>query len=110
MGIAAFSTAAALPDTVFAIGEIKRRSATRLKLGLNAYSFSRPLRAGEMTIDDVVDFCAEHEIDGVDMTGYYFPGYPEAPGDEIIYNLKKKSLPERRHYRRYRRSKRLCSG
>ena len=92
MGMAGLSAATALPGTAFAAGEAKRLGGTRLKLGLNAYSFSRPLTAGEMTIDDVVDFCAEHDIDGVDMTGYYFPGYPEAPSDEIIYNLKKRAF------------------
>jgi sugar phosphate isomerase/epimerase len=45
-----------------------------------------------MTMGDVIDFCAEHEIDGVDMTGYYFPGYPEVAGDEVIFNLKRKAF------------------
>jgi sugar phosphate isomerase/epimerase len=44
-----------------------------------------------MTLDDVIDYCAMHNIDGVDTTGYYFPGYPNVPSDEYIYNLKKKA-------------------
>jgi sugar phosphate isomerase/epimerase len=44
-----------------------------------------------MTLDDVIDYCAQHDIDGVDTTGYYFPGYPKVPSDEYIYNLKKKA-------------------
>ena len=44
-----------------------------------------------MTLDDVIDYCAAHNIDGVDMTGYYFPGYPKVPTDEYIYNLKRKA-------------------
>ncbi|MCU1260714.1 MAG: Xylose isomerase domain protein barrel [Bryobacterales bacterium] len=68
---------------------VKRQPGTRVKLGLNAYSFDKPLRAGSMTLIDVVHFCAEHRVDAVDVTGYYFPGYPKVPSDEYIYELKK---------------------
>ena len=44
-----------------------------------------------MTLEDVIDYCAAHNIDGVDTTGYYFPGYPKPPADEYIYNLKRKA-------------------
>jgi sugar phosphate isomerase/epimerase len=67
---------------------VKREGGARVKLGLNAYSFDKPLRAGSMTLIDVVHFCAQHRVDGVDVTGYYFPGYPNVPGDEYIYALK----------------------
>ncbi|MFN0103866.1 MAG: sugar phosphate isomerase/epimerase family protein [Bryobacteraceae bacterium] len=70
-------------------GEVKRHAGTRIKIGLNAYSFNKPLMAGKMTVHDVVDYCAKHQIDGVDMTGYYFPGYPNVPKDELIYSLKR---------------------
>jgi sugar phosphate isomerase/epimerase len=90
--IAALCAASLLPDRALVAGEVKRRRGTRLKLGLNAYSFNRELMAGAMTLSDVIDFCAEREIDAVDMTGYYFPGYPEVPSDEVIYNLKKKAF------------------
>ncbi|MCX6588146.1 MAG: sugar phosphate isomerase/epimerase [Acidobacteria bacterium] len=70
-------------------GEVKRRAGSRIKIGLNAYSFNRPLMAGTMTIPDVIDYCAQQEIDGVDLTGYYFKGYPNAPSDEVIYSIKR---------------------
>ena len=70
-------------------GELKRRPGTKIKIGLNAYSFNKPLMAGKMTVHDVVDYCAKQRIDGVDMTGYYFPGYPNVPKDELIYSLKR---------------------
>lgn len=92
MGAAALSTMSLAPDRALATAVVKRRPGTRLKLGLNAYSFNSELRSGRMTMDDVIEFCAKHEIDGVDMTGYYFPGYPEAPSDEVIYNLKRKAF------------------
>ena len=74
-----------------AAGEVKRRGGTRIKVALNAYSFNRPLTAGKMTLDDVIDYCASHNIDGVDLTGYYFPGYPNVPSDDYIYSLKRKA-------------------
>jgi sugar phosphate isomerase/epimerase len=63
-----------------------------LKLSLNAFSFDKPLRDGSMTLDDLLDFCAATGFDGVDLTGYYFPGYPEPPSDEYIYHIKRKAF------------------
>jgi sugar phosphate isomerase/epimerase len=90
--IALASSALALtPVPARAAGEVKRRAGVKIKIGLNSYSFNRPLMAHEMTLEDVIDYCAAHNIDGVDTTGYYFPGYPAAPSDEYIYNLKRKA-------------------
>jgi hypothetical protein len=44
-----------------------------LKISLNAFSFDKPLRAGTMTLDDLLEYCAKTGFDGVDLTGYYFP-------------------------------------
>jgi sugar phosphate isomerase/epimerase len=63
-----------------------------LKLSLNAFSFDKPLRAGTMTLDDLLDFCAKTGFDGVDLTGYYFPGYPAAPADDYIYHIKQRAF------------------
>src|SRR5512133_1100589 len=63
-----------------------------LKISLNAFSFNDLLLAKKITIDDVLDFCAKLGIEGVDLTGYYFPGYPEAPSDEYIFHVKKKAF------------------
>lgn len=68
---------------------VKRRKGTHIKIGLNAYSFNKALLSGTMTLYEVIDFCAENELDGVDLTGYYFPGYPKVPSDEFIYGLKR---------------------
>ena len=89
MGAAALSAVSVPPATAFASGAVKRRSGVNLRIGLNAYSFNRSLMAGKMTLDDVVDFCARHNVDGLDATGYYFPGYPKVPTDEYIYKLKR---------------------
>jgi sugar phosphate isomerase/epimerase len=68
---------------------ISRKSGIKLKLGLNAYSFNGPLQSGAMTLADAVAFCAENGVDALDATGYYFPGYPKAPPDEYVYDLKR---------------------
>jgi sugar phosphate isomerase/epimerase len=90
IGIAALAGLSPV-ERALAVGKINRRSGTKIKIALNAYSFNRPLTAGKMTLDDVIDYCARHDIDGVDTTGYYFPGYPKVPSDEYVYNLKRKA-------------------
>ncbi|HEY2016570.1 MAG TPA: sugar phosphate isomerase/epimerase family protein [Bryobacteraceae bacterium] len=87
----AASGLALTPEAALAAGEVKRRAGTKIKIGLNSYSFNKPLMAGQMTLDDVIDWCAVHNVDGVDLTGYYFPGYPKVPDDEYLFNLKKKA-------------------
>jgi len=67
-------------------------SPEKFRLSLNAYSFDKPLRAGTFTISDMLDFCSETGFDGVDLTGYYFPGYPAVPTDDYIFSVKKKSF------------------
>ena len=64
----------------------------KIKISLNSYSFNRPLTAGEMTMDDMLDFAAQTGFEGIDLTGYYFPGYPEIPSDEYIYHIKHRAF------------------
>lgn len=77
---------------------VPRSGATMLKVSLNAFSFSRLLNAklkhGKDGIDlfDLVDFCAKHNIDGIDPTGYFFPGFPDVPPDAYIFDLKRKAF------------------
>jgi len=91
------TTALAVAGTPFAgraaaQGRVSRSVGTRVRLGLNAYSFNEPLRAGTMTLDDVVDYCAQHGLDGLDATAYYFPGYPKVPDDTFLYRLKRRAF------------------
>src|SRR5689334_117098 len=88
---AAAATVCAMPGAALAAGEVKRHSGVRIRLALNSYSFNRPLMAHEMTLEDVIDYCAANNIDGLDATGYYFPGYPKVPADDYLYNLKRKA-------------------
>ena len=64
----------------------------KTKISLNAYSFNKPLLSGEMTVPDMLDYAAQTGFEGVDLTGYYFPGYPAVPSDEYIYDIKRKAF------------------
>jgi sugar phosphate isomerase/epimerase len=64
----------------------------QIKLSCNVYSFNEPLTKGTMTLEEALDFCAELGFDAVDPTGYYFPGYPEAPPDRYVYDIKKRAF------------------
>ncbi|MEP7108106.1 MAG: sugar phosphate isomerase/epimerase family protein [Ferruginibacter sp.] len=63
-----------------------------LKTALNAFSFNATLSDGTMTISDLLDFCAFTGFEGVDITGYYFKGYPQPPSDEYLFQIKRKAF------------------
>ena len=44
-----------------------------------------------MDIIDMLEFCAEVGFDGVDITGYYFKGYPLPPERDYLYSIKRKA-------------------
>jgi len=77
---------------------IERIGGTKIKLSLNAYSFSKLLndfvkgRGPGMTLFQLLDFCAEQNFDGIDPTGYFFPGYPNAPTDKYINDFKRRAF------------------
>jgi sugar phosphate isomerase/epimerase len=80
------------------MNRIHRRGGARLKTSLNVFSFNdalMPSKGGvpaKMTLFDVMDFCAEHDFDAIDPTGYYFPGYPNVPSDAYIARFKKRAF------------------
>jgi sugar phosphate isomerase/epimerase len=64
----------------------------RPAISLNAYSFTRPLLAHEMSLEELFQFAAETGFMGVDLTAYYIPGYPEVPEDKILFDIKRMAL------------------
>jgi sugar phosphate isomerase/epimerase len=90
----ALALAGGLPDVSKALplGSKGRVSTHFLRLSLNCYSFNDLLRSGEITLFDVLDFCASHHLDAIDPTGYYFPGYPEIPDNEYISRFKRQAF------------------
>jgi len=91
-GVASFGMPLFIPDSGPDVKQASGKNPEYLKISLNAFSFDKPLRSGEMSLDDVLDFCARTGFEGVDLTGYYFPGYPEAPSDEYIFHIKRKAF------------------
>ena len=65
---------------------------TRVQYSINAYSFNSALSAGEMTFFDMMQFAADIGLDAVDLTGYYFPSYPQRPDDQELFELKRKAF------------------
>lgn len=77
---------------VYAQQSGQKVAGSKLKISLNAFSFNDPLTKARMTLDELLDFCAVTGFDAVDLTGYYFPGYPAVPTDEYIFHLKRKAF------------------
>jgi len=84
---------------------IKRCGGCMLKVSLNAYSFVRLLndnirgRGKGLTLFDLLDFCAQHDFEAIDPTGYYFPGYGSVregkkgiPTDAFIRDFKRRAF------------------
>lgn len=75
------SVAGLAGSSAYAIQPFQRSGQARLRLSLAAYSFrdyfapKAPLAEGERQIDLVqfVDYCAEQNCDGAELTSYYFP-------------------------------------
>lgn len=60
-----------------AVPPVREVARPYMKLSLAAYSFNRQLgrgeKPGDMTLMDFIDFCAEMDLDGTELTSYYFP-------------------------------------
>ena len=78
-----------------AFAPVQRVGGALLKPALNAFSFLELLNANMKDASQGIDlfgvcgFCAQHDIEAVDLTGYFFPGYPKAAEDSYIYRLKR---------------------
>lgn len=74
---------------------VKRAGGAALKVSLNAFSFNQQLtdfnlnRGGGISLMALLDFCAQHDFDAIDPTGYFFPGYPAVPADDYLNTFKR---------------------
>ena len=78
--------AAALP-AARAIDPIRRDAGPKFKFSLAAYSY-RDLLTGKtarLTLDDFIADCAKMQLDGTELTSYYFP---KDPTPEYLRHLK----------------------
>ena len=86
---AAWLATAAVPASLSATIKSDRERKIQPSICLNAYSFNRQLRSGEISLDDMFRFAAQTGFEAVDLTAYYIPGYPEVPPDEVLFGIKK---------------------
>jgi sugar phosphate isomerase/epimerase len=84
--------ASGFPSLASPSESVDKKFGHKFKLSLNVYSFNSPLRDGKIDLLDVLDFCANHNFDAIDPTGYYFPEYPEVPSNEFINKFKRKAF------------------
>jgi sugar phosphate isomerase/epimerase len=68
------------------VGNIHEKAS--VKFALNFYSFNDPLRNGSESLESVIDYAADAGYSAVDMTAYYFDGYPSVPTDDYLYRIK----------------------
>src|SRR5438105_1048226 len=97
-GAAGIAASSLTTGTTTAAEPVKRSGGPRLKVSLNAYSFSKALLSKEpgqaMTLFDALDYCAQQNLDAIDPTGYYFPGYPKVPADAYINDFKRRAFEQ----------------
>ncbi len=78
-----------------ALTPIQRAGGPFLKPTLNVYSFLELLTENQkdaskgIDLFGVCDFCAKLNIEAVDLTGYFFPGYPKVPADSYVNRMKR---------------------
>ena len=85
-----------------ALEPVRRTGGPALKVSCNLFCFNQLLLdhladpAKGIGLLELLDFCAKQNFDGVDVTGYYFPGYqPDGlgvPTDKFIYDLKRRAF------------------
>lgn len=84
----------AVAGTFSTSGDLK----AKIKLSVNAWSYYVPLykhingETGGMSLFDMLEEAARLDLDAVDPTGYFFPGYPEVPDTSFINKFKKQAF------------------
>lgn len=87
LGAAAFTVGGSV-DTTRGAGPLERNGKPHMKLSLAAYSYRDHLQgklSPRMTLDDFVRLCADFNLDGTELTSYYFP---ENFNDAYLIHLK----------------------
>lgn len=81
-GAGALAGSTLLGKPAIAASPISRNGQSHMKLSIAAYSFNNLLPSkkksaefakAKMTLDDVIQFAADQNLDGVELTSYYFP-------------------------------------
>lgn len=98
LAIVAVAFLSLLNNPSFSQSRKKAKLQPDVKITLNAYSFNDLLLAKHQkdnqslyTLFNLMEWCASQKIEGIDLTGYYFPGYPAVPSDDYILQLRNKA-------------------
>lgn len=59
-----------------------------MRIGCAAYSYRKYLQSGEMSLPSFLDLAAELQLDGVELTSYYFA----STEDDFLFALKRQAL------------------
>ena len=82
--------AAVCLPSVSAVPPLERKGKAQLRLSLAAYSFRDFFNAKEaarrITLENFIDFCADHGCVGTELTSYYFP---KEFGNDYLVGLKR---------------------
>ncbi|CAD5257166.1 Xylose isomerase [Imperialibacter sp. EC-SDR9] len=91
LGLSALSAVNFASTPTLVAQHIAGRSAkaSQLKISLNAFSFNAPLTDGSMDVHDMLEYCSEVGFAAVDITAYYFKGYPNVPPDDYLFEIKR---------------------
>lgn len=79
----------------YSFESIKRTGGAFIKPALNIFSFLEQLNENKqnpgkgISLFGVCDYCAMHNIEAMDVTGYFFPDYPKVPTDRFVGQFKR---------------------
>ncbi|GAB3343205.1 hypothetical protein GCM10027299_58600 [Larkinella ripae] len=79
-------------DEIKSLASGKVEKPLPVRLSCNLYSFNEPLSKGQISLEQVLNFCADLGFAAVDPTAYYFPNYPNLPEDDYVNTIKRKAF------------------
>lgn len=74
-----------MPLAAKAIEPLSRNGTPKFKFSLAAYSYRDLLKSGQLSLPDFIHDCAEMQLDGTELTSYYFP---QPTGHDYLRELK----------------------
>lgn len=72
--------------------KVKRVGDPDIKTSCCAYSYRKYFKNGTMNLESYLNLAAQLGLDGVELTSYYFPDYPNTPSDSYINKIKRKAF------------------
>lgn len=87
-GILSFGLTTVNPGSLLLAKKLQFNNYSRIKLSLAAYSFRSQFRNGELTMNEFIDYCDQLQLDGTELTSYFF----ESDSDSYLLELRNKSF------------------